>query len=117
MPSPRVTFSPQEGCPGCGQALEGLSGPIVREVAPYHNFRGLQKSKTETGVRTGFPPSSEANGHSDPRRVGRLRAAPNSEDFHGHHKSVPDQRGDWERPERSLPSTRGARKTQVQLEP
>ena len=47
MPSPRVTFSPQEGCPGCGQAIEGLTGPFVREVAPYHNFRGLQKSEIE----------------------------------------------------------------------
>ena len=72
MPSPRVNFSPQEGCPGCGQALEGLWGPNVREVAPYHYFRDLQKSKIETGVRTGFPPSSEANGQL---RSSEVRAA------------------------------------------
>jgi len=36
MPSPRVMFSPQEGCPGCGQALEGRRGPTSVEVAPNH---------------------------------------------------------------------------------
>ena len=34
MPSPRVMFSPQEGCPGCGQALEGRGGTQHVEVAP-----------------------------------------------------------------------------------
>ena len=36
LSSPRVTFAPQEGCPGYGQALEGLKGPINVEVAPNH---------------------------------------------------------------------------------
>ena len=55
MPSPSVNFSPQEGCPGCGQALEGRSGPIVLEVAPYLILEICKNLKFKRGCERASP--------------------------------------------------------------
>jgi len=55
MPSPSVKFSPQEGCPGCGQALEGRWGTVGVEVAPYLILEICKNLKLKWGAN-GLPP-------------------------------------------------------------
>ena len=80
MPPPRVTFSPQEGRPGCGRALKGRKEKM--EVAPMQKslYLSLFLVFSKRGImRKGHPLSSEAVGHPGPlgsrrwRRPGRTQ--------------------------------------------
>ena len=80
MPPPRVTFSPQDGHPGYGCAIEGLLWKrkqhqckrvciLENSLSHFGVLKNGQRAKKELGsMRKGHPLSSEANGHPGPLR-------------------------------------------------